>query len=197
MMQLAERDRRTLLLGVASVVAILALGRGIPALRRWESAHVAEAAEMRELLRERQSGAASMPHLRDSAAVRSARLTALRRQLISAATVEAATAVLAARIERMAAEAAVEVLTTTLRPDSAMHGGFARVAVRMSADGDVDGLADLLFALESDVRMLTVSDLTVSQPDPSAPDNSAEVLRIELSVIAVAQIIPPAPRKKA
>ena len=196
-MHLAHRDRRTLLLGVVTVVGILAVGRGVPALRRWESARLVDAAEIRALLSERESSLASVATLRDSVAARTSELATLRRQLISATSADAATAMLASRVEKLASGAGVEVLTTTLRPDSVARGGYARVAVRVSADGDVDGLADLLYAIESDARMLSVVELAISQPDPTAPQNRAEVLRIELTVSAVAQVVASAPRRKA
>jgi hypothetical protein len=81
----------------------------------------------------------------------------------------------------------VKVGSVQLRADSAFTAdGFARVAVRLNATGDVTGLATLLGALEGDSLLIAVRELVVNQPEPAAPSTKLETLRFEMLVEGLA-----------
>jgi len=185
---LSRRDRRVLIIGAVAIGSIVAFGKGWPAIRTWEAARVAAAAEVRERLTVAERNAALMPFVRDSAASRARRLEALRSRLIRGASADAAAASLGALVEKIAADEGVDVLTMTLRPDTLIRHGLARVAVRFGAEGDVDGLINLLTALEGHDRPLVVRELSVVQPEPMAPASRAEALRFDLTVETVARV---------
>ena len=184
----SSRDRRTLTIGVAVVCTLLTVGKGVPAWRRWADAQRANAIEhVRQLTISRQ-GVRQLVAMRDSTAVRTARVATLMEQLVVARSVPQAAAALASVLAGDADWAGVKVFTLSVRPDSAARNGFARVGVRVSAEGDVDGLTRYLRRVEADSLLLAVRDLTVNQPDPGAPDTKAETLRLELLVEALARI---------
>jgi hypothetical protein len=185
---LSRRDGRMLLLGLASVGTILAAGKGTPALRHWEASSIAAAVELRGQLVAAERGATSLAEIRDSASARSRRLESLRGLLLRAPSPEAAAATLASLVERIAKQHDVDVLTVTLKPDSVVHSGFSRAAVRLSAETDVAGLLDLLFEIERTKMPLLVTELWVTQPEPAAPTSKAETLRIEIGIQTLAQV---------
>ena len=86
----------------------------------------------------------------------------------------------------LAAETGVQVNAVQVRADSAYRGGVARVAVRVTATGDVTGLTDLLQQIEGHELLLQVRELVVSQSAAVAPDNVPEMLRFELLVEGLA-----------
>ena len=61
---LSTRDRRTLIIGASAVGALLALGRGVPSMMRWQSTQIAEAAAAAVQL------AAEVENLADESAVK-------------------------------------------------------------------------------------------------------------------------------
>ena len=75
--QLGRRDRRTLVIGVATVSALIGLSRGLPALRAWMRDRAAQARAAAEQLAAVESGIRRLPALRESLLVRRARLAAL------------------------------------------------------------------------------------------------------------------------
>ena len=73
-------------------------------------------------------------------------------------------------------------------PDSASRNGLARVAVRASGIGDIAGVTRLLQDIESGVPLLAVRELSITQPEPAAPDGRAEALRFEVLVEGLARV---------
>jgi len=187
---LSARDRRTLLVGVVAVFVIVCVGKGLPALQRWEQERVAAANETRQRLIVAERGAAALQDTRDSADVRDRRLTRYHSRMIVAASTDAACAALAGLLERLSALEDVSVGALTLRPDSVVRAGLARVGVRVSGEGDVNGLLGLLYATETHDTLMIVRDLSVSQPDPAARSEQREALRFELHVQTLARIAP-------
>ncbi len=191
-LSITPHDRRTLLVGAVTVATIVGVGKGGPALRAWETARVDAAVAMRNRLERARRDASSIQAVRDSAAARGKRVTVLRGTMLRAASPDAAAATLASLVETIAEDCEVEVLSVGLRPDSLPRAGggsgFTRVAVQLSAEGDVAGLLDLLTGVETHRRPLVIRSLTVSQPDPAAPDSKVEVLRFDLRVETLAVI---------
>lgn len=199
MMSLAisPRDRRTLIIGAFAIGSTFALGRIWPAIRGWEKARVAAAAETSEQLASAERMAAIAPFVRDSAAARTRRLEALRSRVIRSATADAAAATLGSLVEEIAADEGVDVLTMTLRADTLKRHSLARVAVRFGAESDVDGLMNLLIALEKHERPIIVRELSVVQPEPMALPSRAEALRFDLTIETLARVGAASPRGAA
>lgn len=185
---LSARDRRTIAIGALCMTSIGGVGKGVPALRRWEAARIAAATEARDQLALAERGASTLREIRDSVTSRGRRLNAHRGQLLTAGTPEAAAATLATLLEKLANEEGVDVTTVTLRPDSVVRFGLARVVVRLTAESDVDGLLGFLYAAETHTTRLAVRELAVTQPEPAAPPTRAEALRFDVVVQALARV---------
>lgn len=183
-----RRERRVLVAGAAGVVMIVACARGVPAWLAWQRGANARAAELGTRVIQVRRAVASARATQDSLVHRSGRLDALTSRLIAGDTPAAAAATLAALLSDTAEGAAVRVNSLQVRPDSVGRATFTRVAVRVDATGDVDGLTQFLLALETDSTVLVVRELSITQPDPAAPSDRAEALRAEVLVEALAVI---------
>lgn len=127
-----------------------------------------------------------LPAMRDSVAARRRRLDSAAVMLLEGESPAQAGAALAAVASDLAAESGVQVNAVQVRADSVYRGHVTRVAVRVSATGDVTGLTELLQQLEGHDLLLHVRELVVTQQAPAAPDNVAEALRVELLVEGLA-----------
>jgi hypothetical protein len=190
MMQLglSARDRRTLIVGGSLVGTLFVLGRGLPLLTQWQSAQIAEAAPLTSDLAAARAGARLMPLLRDTLRVRQARLAALDSSILSGATPSAAAAGLASAVQDIADESSVKISAMQLQADSAGPGALVHVGVRVTAMADVYGLLSLMRAIEGGTQLLAVRELAVTQPEPAAPANKIESLRLDMTVVGLARI---------
>jgi hypothetical protein len=190
MMQLglSARDRRTLIVGGSVVGTLFLLGRGLPRLNEWQSSQITEAATLANDLTAARSGARLMPALRDTLRARQARLSALDSAILTGPTSSAAAASLASALEDLATEASVKVSAMQLQADSPAAGALVQVGVRMTAVADVYGLLALMRAIEGGRQLLAIRELAVTQPEPAAPSNKAEQLRLDLTVVGLARI---------
>jgi hypothetical protein len=107
--------------------------------------------------------------------------------VITATTANAAASAAANHFRRIAAQANVEVGSVTVSVDS-LRSGMRRVALGVSARGDVKGLVALLGALERGGRIARVPSLSVSQPDISAGPAVQESLNLRLTVELLARV---------
>jgi hypothetical protein len=78
----------------------------------------------------------------------------------------------------------------TLRPDTVIRFGLARVGARLSAEADVHQLSAFLADIESNDTPLAVREIAVTQPDPVAPEARPEALRAEIFIQTIARIQP-------
>jgi hypothetical protein len=185
---LSRRDTRTLAFGAATVILVLAIGKGLPRLRAWEAEVVALAAETANRVRVLEDDARTYGLNRDSVTARVGHLDAAQRVLIHGRTPDAAAATFASVLERLAQKQNVGLFTVTLIADSIARFGFARVTVRLSGETDVAGLLDLLYAIEAHQAPMLVRELMVSQPEPLAAASRMETLRLDLSVQTLARV---------
>jgi hypothetical protein len=169
-----------------AVSGIVGAGRGVPAWRRWDADVRARAADQVRELRMLEAGMERLPAMRDSVAARRRRLDSAAVMLLEGESPAQAGAALAAVASDLAAESGVQVNAVQVRADSVYRGHVTRVAVRVSATGDVTGLTELLQQLEGHDLLLHVRELVVTQQAPAAPDNVAEALRVELLVEGLA-----------
>ncbi len=135
------------------------------------------------------TGIRTLPEVRDSLRAREIRLASFDSVILSGASAAAAAADLAATLEEMADAAPIKVASMQLRADSAAPGSLTTVAVRVTGTTDVAGLSAFLRAVEGGEAPLRVRELAVTQPDPAAPPNRVESLRIDALVEGLAQVI--------
>lgn len=184
--RLSTRDRRTVALGAAVIVALVFLSRGLPALREWHNESVAEAKELTTEEHRAESSVRNEAVVRDSQSRRGARYLALAPRLVAGSTPSAAAGTLASFVSGSATLAGVRMGAVTVRHDSTKGGTFTRIVVRASGTGDVRGVTALLRTLESGPVLLRVRELSVTQPEPAAGNDRPESLRLELVVEGLA-----------
>jgi hypothetical protein len=167
---------------VLIIGAIISVSRSLPAWLAWQREARASAAEVQTELAHARAGAAARKAVHDSLAARGQRLLALAPALLSGDSPASAAATLAALVSGAAAQANVRLGAVQVRPDSVALGAFTRVAVRASATGDVTGVTQMLLSLERGPTLLAVRELSITQPEPTAPADRAEALRLEFLV---------------
>lgn len=183
---ISSRDRRTLALGGLVIGTIVMMSCGLPIWREWDARTRTDAHELSAELSILERDLSRLTALGDSARVRSGRADALRDRLIEGETVSAAGAALATTVTDLADDLGIKVSAVQIRPDSVFRANHARVAVRLTASGDVIHLTDLLTALETGTLLLAVRELSISPSDAFAPDAQPEVLRFQLLVEGLA-----------
>jgi hypothetical protein len=183
---MSPRDRRTLIGGMLGVASIVAGARAIPRWREWDERARSSAEALGSELASLESQLARLPALRDSARVRAERAEAARARVIEAPTVGAAGADLATQVTDIADDLGIRVSAVQIRPDTLFRAGYARVAVSLTATGDVTHLADLLTTLEAGDALMAVRELTVTPTDVLVPDGRPETIRFQLLVEALA-----------
>lgn len=178
---MSQRERRSVVGGVAFVTLLVLGFRIMPAWFAW-SARVRD--DSRLAVAQAASAYATITAgkaRQESLLVRASRLVTANRRLIAGVTPSTAAANLASVLSREAEEAGLLVSSLQPRVDS-MSWGAKRVSVIMEATGDIGGLTDFLLGVEGSEALLAVRSLSVTQPEPGAPDDRMEVLRLRLVV---------------
>ena len=184
---LSPRDRRTLIAGAAVIVGIVLLTRGLPAWRRWDGEARAASVELRVEAQRTRRAVEELPAMADSLAARQARFVALAPLLLAADSRAAATAALTSAISAAAQSSSVQLASMQVRSDTTGNV-FERIEARATMTGDGHGLGRMLVALERGPLLLSVRQLGVTQPSPSAPPDQPETLRVELVVEGLAHV---------
>ena len=167
--------------GIAVAGAVLGL-RVLPwAVRSVTVAH-AVLRERAELLARTHEEMASLPRLRDSAAVLSQALVALAPQILSGSTSAEARADLSGRMNLAAARAPVKVERVDPLPDSSGDGRLGRVRVHAALETDVRGLIALIRAIDGGDEVLKLDELHVEAPEPGTVPRGPEILKVEITV---------------
>lgn len=194
MAAVSRRDRRTLIAGAVTIATLIGIARGGPAVRTWRLDQLDQARAAAVEVATLRANETALPALRESVSVRRARLARLDSSLLTAPSPAGIGAELASAVEQLADENSIKVLQLQLRSDSVAIGGLARAEVRLSAIGDVAGLAEFLAAAEGGATPLVVRELGVSQPDPAASDSKPEALRVDVLVAGIGAVRPVQPR---
>lgn len=191
---MSGRDRRALSLGALVIVATLAGARGVPALGAWSETSVASAREVVAEAARAYRGVLEAPVLADTMRVRSERFIALAPALLDGKSAATAGATLASIVSGAAAASDAKLGSVQLRADTAARDSsatarraFTRVAVRASLTADVGGLSRFLLALERGLTLLSIDELSVTQPDPGAESTRPEMLQVEIVVAGLAR----------
>lgn len=182
----AERDRRALRWGAPALLLLLLLGRGLPAVRDWTSTERRLAEQSAWQLRRAISAHSQRSEIADSLRERTARYVALSPSLLTGATSAAASAGLVGLVTSAADAAGVHVTSTQASMDSARV--FTPIAVRLVGTGDVRGITRLLASLERTEPLLSVSDVSIAQPDVGASADRMESLRVDFTVRGLALV---------
>lgn len=178
----ARREQRALAMGGAIVLALAVLGRGLPALIRWDGQSRVATRDVREQSARADQLITKAVAVRDSATMRGRQLIALAPLLLDGGSSSTASATLAGLVSGAAAKANVRLGSLRLAVDTSAHGVFARISVRGDGTGDVRGVSMLFSELERGPTLLAVRELSISQPDPTAPSDQIETLRVEFIV---------------
>jgi hypothetical protein len=176
------RDRRALVVGGLVIAGAVLVLRVVPSgVRKVSSAH-SLLHERAALLARTREEMASLPTLRDSAAVLSQALVALAPQVLSGSTAVEASADLAGRINLVATRAPARVERVDPLPDSMATGRLGRVRVHAALETDVRGLIALIRAVDAGDEVLKLEELHVEAPDPGGTARGPEILKIEITV---------------
>ena len=179
---MTPRDRRALVVGgLVALGAVLTL-RVLPATLRRANEARAMLRERATLLARTRDEMASLPRLRDSAAVLSQALIALAPQLLSGSTDAEAGADLSGRMNLIGSRAPAKVERLDPVKDSFGNGRLGRVRVRAALETDVRGLVAILKAIESGAEVLHVDELQVEAPQPAGTERGPEILKVEVTV---------------
>jgi hypothetical protein len=187
---LSGRDRRTLIIGAASIGTLLLAARGLPAWRAWVAASRTAAVERSAEAARAEGLVRVLPALRDSLAARNLRFLTLAPELVSGGSVNAAGAALASLVSNAAADAGVKLGAVQLRSRDVPPGkpppSFVRIRVEGDVTGDIHGITHFLLALERGPVRLVVRDLTITQSDAVGAPDHAEVLHATVAVEGLA-----------
>ena len=125
---------------------------------------------------------ASLPKLRDSAAVLSRALIALAPHLLSGDTEAEAGADLSGRVNLAASRAPAKLERLDALPDSSGSERLGRVRVVAALETDVRGLVALLRSIDASEEVLRLEELRVQAPDPGMTARGPEILKVEVTV---------------
>lgn len=181
------RDQRALTIGTAIVLLLVLGSRGAPAWLHWTrdarteaSALTAEAMRARESVR-------NAGTVRDSPTVRRLRYDELAPAILEGETAAGAAGSLAEQLSNAAVEANVRLGSVQLRADTTSRAAFTRVSVRADFTGDIVGVAAMLYVLEGGAELLSIRELSITQPEPAAGDDRPEMLRVSLVIEGLAR----------
>ena len=194
---LSPRDRRTITIGAIVIGSVLLLGRGIPAWLEWTRDAQTSATELTADAARADALLATYPVIRDSLRTRSARVVATTLLVLDGDTPATAAATLASLVADAATDGGVTLGAVQPRADAnallttpgrhlTQHQGFVRVTVHGDLTGDIVGIAQFLGDLERGQAIVSVRDLTISQPEPQAPNTRMELLHAEFTVVGLA-----------
>ncbi|HSU93718.1 MAG TPA: type II secretion system protein GspM [Gemmatimonadaceae bacterium] len=179
------RDRRALVIGVCVTLIVLVGRNALPALFTWRRAAREAASRNEEKLDRAKLSLRRAAQVQDSLKSRSIRVVALAPALLGGGSPATASATLAGIVSGAAARSNVRIGALQLSADTATRGVFTRVSVHGDATGDIAGITAMLGALEGGPTLLAISELSITQPEPGAPSDHAEALRVELAVVGL------------
>jgi hypothetical protein len=179
---LTARDRKVLAVGTLICTALIAGTRGLPALVRWTHGARATAVQLGAEAARVSNSVTRASVTRDTLAAENERYLALAARLLDQETPAGAGSSLASLLSDAAAESNVKLGSVQIHADTTFVGAFMHVTVRADLTGDIRGLAAMLAMLEKDQTLLTIRAMSISQPEPAAGDDRAEVLRAEVVV---------------
>jgi hypothetical protein len=186
MIAMSPKDRRTLAVGVLMIGSIIAVGRGIPWWRDWDTDQRVRAAIVLARVADFDKAIKALPVMADSARRTAVLYGTASQSLLVEETPTIASAKLTQIVAAVADDADVRITSLQVRPDTAFRDRFARVAVRLTGTGDIQSLVSLLAGFDEQDTLLSVKELSVTPAEATAPDTKPEALRIQVLVEALA-----------
>lgn len=182
---LSPNDRKTLLIGVSVVVAIVVFGRGVPWWYRWQRDVREEAVESAMEAEQSRYAVRNRPAIARMLRQGEQRYAALGDVFLDGDSPAAAATALTSVVSDAAGESGIQIGALQPAVDSSSQTK-GLVSVRGSASGDIRGVTHFLSAVESGMPLLSVREVTVTQSDPSASGDRAENLRLDFVIDAIA-----------
>jgi type II secretion system (T2SS) protein M len=171
--RLSRRERRVVALGaLVSILALTTVWAVLPLARHWgerEAAILAKESQLGRLRALVQDEAT----IRSGLVVRQREGTALRERLLTGATPALAASEVQALLQAYADHSRVSLdrVDVVANPGAADSSGLPAIPVRLSGQGDIYGLSELLNRLQYGGKLLVVDELQVTGGNPSyAPD---------------------------
>jgi hypothetical protein len=180
---LADRDRRALLIAVATITGLVGI-RVLPAMLQWRNTEV-------ERSRLRIVGITAAPDeaqrarvLRDSLVARRVRLALLDSAFVPTEGNASAAEGLAEFLTGASERAKVVLSTVRLEsaPDSGAKAPIGGVRLRAAVSADLAGIARLLMMIERPPLVLAIRQLSMTQRDPNVPHDKNETLDAEIVI---------------
>ncbi len=188
MQSLHSRDRRAVRIGAAILTVLVLAAKGPAHIQALEADALAGYVRSSEALeRARQLRAALKPFERDSGSAMR-RLTVLESSALDVRSESEAHSQLAQRISQLADFAGAQVHEATPRPSIETAPSPRRVAMRVQLTASSPALFALLRELEVGPTIIRVRRLHLFQPAVGADASVADVLRVELEVVALVRI---------
>lgn len=186
---LSERDRRTLVVGIVTVLSLVLVFRGVPAWHRWVVTSRADAERLTMRLAIARQAARDARGAGRRADSLSRVSLGLAPALMDGDSPAQSTAALASYLSETAASAGVQLSGVQLTTDSLKKGAQVyRVRVRADGSGDIRGMTTLFQLLEGGgAPLIAVRSFSISQSEPGAPANHAETLRASFELEALAR----------
>ena len=181
---MSDRDRRALAAGATCIVFMVAVGRALPAERKWQAGAEIRAALLSREVADARAVLSREKTTRDSVAARASMLKAVERDLLRAESKASGEATLAALVSAAAASSGITIDALALAADGSDVGPLQYVSVTGDATGDIQSLAAFLTAMERASARVAFRALSITQSDAGAPDTRAENLRLEFTVQA-------------
>lgn len=179
---MTSRDRRALVIGGGVVLAAVVLLRVLPATLRNVRDARAMLRERASLLARTRNEMASLPKLRDSAAVLSQALVALAPYLLSGSIEAEAAADMSGRVNIIASRAPAKIERLDPIQDTSGIGRLGRVRLQAALETDVRGLVAVLKAIDTGDEVLLLEELHVEAPRAGGVEPGPEILKIEITV---------------
>jgi len=171
--------------GAVLVVIILIAGRVVPKVVLWDRGEIAASESVHRELLEAQARLARQATVRQALLLRKERLMSQGRGLMLVRNVRSAAGSFSALVSTAASEAGFRLGPLNLTRDSIGTPTFARVFLRGDGYGDVAAVTEFLSALESAERLVGITEISVTQPDPNGPDSRPEILHVEFMAVGL------------
>lgn len=180
---LSDRDKRALRIAAASCTLLL-IARIAPPLLSWRRGAMERARLQIAGVSSTGEQSRHWSVMKDSLVARQTRLASLDSAFILPQGGNSPGTVLVEFLTDAAEKS--NVLISSIRIESTSDSGakatLRRVSVHASLSGDLASIAKLLAAVERPPRLLAVKQLSITQRDPSTPDNKDESLEAEVAI---------------
>ena len=185
-LSLSQRDRRAVIGGMLTIVAVLGGGRVVPRVNQWSESVRKSARALDDQLSDEAASIRDLRRARDSLIARQVRLLALDSLILEGETPPLAAASLAELVSDVAEDADVQISAVQLRCDTSAKRSFVLVEVEVSATGDLASVAAFLSQLESGTKLLRLKSLAlVAQQASGQVSDKAQSVRADVTVVGL------------